>query len=270
MNYPPISLSPRRTTRNARGFTLVEMMTAITVLSLMLVMLGQILQMASQAWTNGLRNVNNFTKARAMLDMFTRDLQSGVFRSDLAAFPGSGTAFYTERPGILTSGGSERQVSLVQYDYGTDTSTPVSLTTLRRGDQAIGWNDAATTIPFGQTDFTGTTVTPRDTAPGVLDYKVLFIYADGTSSATYTASATNPLRAVGFTLLVVDDKTLNLLSTTQIQTLRTQFDAAVTGTRSVKADWEKNLATSMVWSSYPKSLGLGLKIFERYVPVTGF
>lgn len=243
----------------------------------MIVMLGQILQMVSTAWTNGEKNVNNFTKARAMLEMFSRDIQSGVFRSDLAAFPLTGTvttaSFYTQLPGVPSTSDPERHVSLVQYVYNPDQSTNVNMTTLQRGDMAISWDSAPTVLPFGDTtDFNGDTVTPRNTAPGVVDYKLLFVYANGSVSTTYTPSTTNPLRAVGLTLLVVDDQTLKLLTISQITALRATFDssAVTTGTRSVKADWENYLATSMSWSSYPKSLGIGMKVFERYVPVSGF
>jgi prepilin-type N-terminal cleavage/methylation domain-containing protein len=280
MKYPltfPSIPSSKGFRRRRKGFTLIEMMTALTVLSLMMVMLGQILQMVGMAWTNGEKNVNNFTKARAMLDMFSKDIQSGVFRNDLAAFPLAGAttsaSFYTQRPGVPSTNDPERYVSLVQYDYNPDQSTSINMTTLQRGDMAISWDASPTVLPFGNTtDFNGDTVTPRNTAPGVVDYKLLFVYANGTVSTTYTYSTTNPLRAVGLTLLVVDDQTLKLLTTSEVTALRTAFDlpAVTTGTRSVKADWENYLATGMSWSSYPKSLGVGLKVFERYVPVTGF
>jgi len=90
--------------RTRAGFTLVEMMTAIGVFTLIIVMLGQVLTTVNQAWVDGQRRVNNFTKARAMLDMFAHDIQAGVFRSDLAAFPGTDIAFYTKRPGALAPG----------------------------------------------------------------------------------------------------------------------------------------------------------------------
>jgi hypothetical protein len=252
-------------------------MTAIAVLSLMMLMLGQILQLVGQAWTTGEKKVNNFTKARAMLDMFSRDIQAGVFRSDLAAFPlSNGTtsaSFYTQRPGVPATSDPERYVSLVQYGYNTGQTTTSSMTTLQRGDMAIAWDAAPGVLPFGDTvDFNGDTVTPRNTAPGVIDYKLLFVYANGSVSTTYTYNTSNPLRAVGLTLLVMDDQTLKLLTPTQITGLRTIFDSSTvtTGTRSVRADWENYLATGMSWSAYPKSMGVGLKVFERYVPVSGF
>ncbi|HSI84088.1 MAG: type II secretion system protein J [Candidatus Methylacidiphilales bacterium] len=249
------------------GFTLAEMLVAMAVLAVIMVMLGQISQTVSQAWLDGQRKVNNFTKARAMLDMFARDVQGAVFRPDLAVFPGSDTIFYTRRPGVpSTSGGVVRNVSLVRYSYNTDQSTTTTISTLQRGDMAIPWNATASTIPFGNTtDFGTNTPTSRDTAPGVINYKVLFIYADGTNSLTYTASTTNPVRAIGLTLAVVDDQSLKFLSLAQVLALRTALDANCSGTTSVKADWEKYLASGLPWNSYPKRLGVGFKIFERYV-----
>jgi prepilin-type N-terminal cleavage/methylation domain-containing protein len=269
MNFLPTSRSAKDP-GGKFGFTLVEMITAIAVLSLMMVMMGQILAMASHAWLDGERNVNNFTKARAMLDMFASDVESGVFRTDLAAFQGTSIEFYTQRQGVAPSAGAVRSVSLVQYAYKTDQSTPVNMSTLQRGDMSIFWTASANSITFGDTtDFESNTPTFRDMVPGVIDYKPLFVYSDGTLSPTYTVITTNPLHAVGLTLAVVDDRTLGQLTTTQIQALRTAFDGAATGTRSVKADWEDYERTSLTWSAYPKSLGAGLKVFEIYVNLTG-
>ncbi len=276
MNFLPTY----RTTRKS-AFTLVEMLTAIAVLSIMMALLGEILAMASRAWMEGQSNVNNFTKARAMLDTFATDIQSGLFRSDLCAFPADAsgntlTEFYTKRQGIVPAGGNGRDISLVQYLYGSDTTTTSGLTTLQRGDLYFDWTGSAGAIPFGNTtNFGNNAPTARDMAPGVVDYKVLFVYADGTVSRLYTVSSTNPLRAVGLTLAVVDDRTLKQLSAQQVQSLRSSLDgdvtdSAVTSNRSVKALWESYENSALNWSAYPKNLGEGLKIFELYVTVTGF
>lgn len=245
--------------RRTAAFTLVELLVAMTVLALIMVLFLQILGAVSDMWVNGQRRVENFTKARAMLDLFARDVQGGVFRSDLAAFPDSSIAFYTKRPGVPAGAGKLREVSLVQYSLSTNNI-------LQRGDYAIRWSDPASSIPFGNTtNFSGNLPTPRDTAPGVMGFSVMFLYADGTRSTNYTASASNPLRALGFALAVVDNQTLRKMSADKIQTLRAGFVGATSSGGSAKAAWEEYLKSSLDWSDYPKSLGQGLKIFERYV-----
>lgn len=245
------------------------MMVAIAVLALMLVLFSQIFSSVGRVWTDGQKKANNFAKARAMLDIFSRDIQAGVFRPDLAAFPGGALSFYTKIPGVVSNGTDVRRVSLVKYDYSPDQSSGASMSTLQRGDMAIPWDAAADAMPFGNTtDFGSQTPSPRDTAPGVVAYKALFIYADGMVSSNYAANnSTNPLRALALTLAVVDDRTLAQLSQSQVQTLRAGLDDTTQGAVGIKAAWEKylNNGNGLDWSSYPKGLANNLKIFERHV-----
>lgn len=249
-------LSPAGQRRPRPGaFTLVELLVAITVLALISVVLAQMLSATSQTWISGQARANNFTKGRAMLDLLARDLQGGVYRSDLPAFPGGEVGFYTERPGY-SSNSSTRNLSWVEYDLGTNSGA-----VLQRADLAETW------LPTSPPSFGTTTApsgaTPRDTAPGVVGFKVQFIYPDGSISTNYVATNRPKVAAVG--IAVVDDKTLERLSSAKVDALRNGFATNATGTNSIKADWENYLKTDLAWSAYPSTLASGLKIFERYV-----
>ncbi len=244
------------------GFTLVEVLVAVTVMSIMLALMATALLTMSTTWQDAQKRVNNFTKARAMLDIMDHDIQFGLFRSDLPAFPNGNAMpvqFYTMRPGISTTQ-PVRSFSAVSY------SIPAGSSVLQRSDLSFQWADG---IAFGTATTFPTTLTPRDTAPGMIDFKVLFMQKDGTLSATYSTSTTNPTKAIGFTLAVVDDQTLVFLTAAnKVTTLQTALESAysATPTRDVKANWEDYLnGATMNWTSYPKSLGVGFKIFERYV-----
>ncbi|GAT31836.1 Verru_Chthon cassette protein C [Terrimicrobium sacchariphilum] len=245
----------RKSARHA--FTLVELLVAITVLALISVVLAQMLSATSQTWITGQARVNNFTKGRAMMDLLTRDLQGGLYRTDLPAFPAGTVGFYTERPGF-SSNATTRNLSWVQYDLGASTNT-----VLQRADLAASWSSSAPPA-FGDT-VAPAGATPRDTAPGIVGFKVQFIYPDGSISTNYVATNRPRVAAVG--LAVVDDKTLELLSANpaKISALRNGFNTNATGTNSIKADWEKYLKNDLNWDAYPKTLTSGLKIFERYV-----
>ncbi|HEY8965439.1 MAG TPA: prepilin-type N-terminal cleavage/methylation domain-containing protein [Candidatus Methylacidiphilales bacterium] len=278
MTSSPTSPCPRaghvpwkdRIAPGRRGFTLVEVVTAVAVLALLLTLLGQLVGTMSRTWIDGQRRVNNFTKSRAMLDLFVFDIQSGVFRSDLAAFPASSPTFYTMRSGVAQAS-SPRGLCLVQYSYDAGATSRAAMTTIRRGDMAVLWDSPATRISFGNSttlpQIPG--ITPRDAAQGVVAFKLLFIRADGTFSDTYAPpSDANPSRAVGMTLAVVDDTALGQLVPGQIAALRARLDGAATGKRSVLADWEASLNGSRFeWNAFPKSLAQGLQIFERYAPL---
>lgn len=242
----------------SRAFTLIEMLVAMAVLALITVVLAQMLSATSQTWLTGQAKANNFTKGRSMLDLLARDLQRGLYRNDLPAFPGGQVAFYTERPGFSGTTNAVRNLSWVHYNLGATTNT-----ILQRADLAVPWN-AANAVAFG-TGNTPTGAVPRDTAPGVVGFQIQFLYADGSMSTNY--NTTNRPRALAIGLAVVDDKTLERLQTDpfKIASLRNGFASHATGTNSVKADWEEYLKTDLDWNTYPKSLASGLKVFERYV-----
>lgn len=249
------------------AFSLIELMVAVAVLSLMVVLLGQMIQSSSQGWLDGKARTSSFAKARSLLDLLHRDLQGGVFRGDLAGFAGTnaGTfltnvAFYTRRSGVPVNGADPlRSVSLVQY-----TLHPSGM--LRRGDVPVTWNDAATAISFGRTNslpqLAG--ITDRDTVPGVLGFRILFVQANGMLTDAYDPASRPKGASIGVAL--VDDNTVKKLTSAQVAELQTAFATRVSGTNSLKADWEEFLKSGGVaWSEYPRDLGRGLKIFERYV-----
>jgi prepilin-type N-terminal cleavage/methylation domain-containing protein len=274
---------PSAKSRHADAFTLVELLVAIAVLGVLVLILAQVFGTMNNVWLYGQGKVNNFTKGRAMLNLLENDLYAAVFRPDLAAFPGGAFKFYTERPGVPVESGNLRNISLVQYAVTTGTTNGLPTSTLERSDMPVSWTDAATYLAFGNTGgFVSTasgattgTLTPRDTAPGVVAFQVIFVQADGSFSTTtftpsHSASGTanlNPTRGIGVTLAVINDQAMKLLSTTQVTGLQTGFAGAVTGNRSVKADWEHYLNNTITWNTYPKNLGTGVGIFECYVSI---
>lgn len=274
---------PSAKSRHAHGFTLVELLVAITVLGVMVLLLARIFGTMNSVWLYGQGKVNNFTKGRAMLNLLENDLYAAVFRPDLAAFPGGTFKFYTARPGVPVESGILRNISLVQYALTTGTTNGLPTSTLERSDMPVSWTDASTYLAFGNTAgfvsmASGATtgpLTPRDTAPGVVAFQAVFVQSNGSfSTTTFTpdlsASGTtnpNPTRGIGVTLAVIDDQAMKLLSATQVTALQNGFTGAVTGTRSVKADWEHYLNNTITWNSYPKRLGTGIGIFECYVSI---
>jgi hypothetical protein len=260
----------------------VEILVAIAVLVIMISILAQIFGTISRVWIFGQGKVNNFTKARAMLNILETDFNAAVFRSDLPAFPGGTVEFYTARAGVPgAQTGSLRNISLISYALQTG-ATPENLptVTLERTDMPVSWTDPATQIGFGDTAAFppaggAESFTPRDTAPGVVAFQALFVQANGSlSSTTFTpkfsasgSSNPNPTCAIGITLAVIDDQAMQHLNALQVTSLEKGFAGAVTGNESVKADWENYLNTGLAWNSYPKSLADGVGIYECYITV---
>ncbi len=251
--------SPICRSANTPGFSLIELLVAVAVLALMTLMLGQLFSTVNTTWLGGQARVDNFSKSRVLLDLLSEDLRKGVYRSDLCSFPNSDIALYTQRAGFSKGATNLRDVSLVTYGLQPDS-------TLQRADYAVTFANTAG-ITFGNTNALPETANAvaRDTVSGVLGFRVLFLGTNGSLTPTY--NTTNGLRGFAVGLAVVDQKTLEKLTSTQITTLQNDFLNKASGTNSIRADWQRYLDSQIAWSSYPRDLARGIKIFERYVPL---
>lgn len=184
-----------------RGFTLVEMLVAVSILSFMLLMMAQMTGLAEQAWRLEQNRIDNFSKARSMLDMVTDDLQRGVFRGDLPAFgtgapsasptstasglyyfPSSSTsftnAFYTRLPGVPATPNTQvRDLSLVSYTL-LPTNAP-DMIVLQRSDLAVPWTSSKNVSFQGNMSTLLQNSTSREVAPGVVGFRFAFRQANG-------------------------------------------------------------------------------------------
>ena len=58
------------------GFTLLELMTALAITSMLVVMLFAAFNQASKAWTTAENRVETFTQARAALDFMAKEFNT--------------------------------------------------------------------------------------------------------------------------------------------------------------------------------------------------
>ena len=272
------------------GFTLIELLVAIAVMALILQVMFSMIKLAGSAWSQGHSRIDNFTRARAMLDLIAGDVERGVFRTDLPAFctgnalvTGSGVtslqstgtnsivAFFTCRPGV---GNNERDLSLVSYSLVTSSNAA-----LNRSYLSIPWTPPggstgnwSSMLPF-QADLapviSGSSVTPMNTAQGVVGFELLFRRSDGSLTNSYTGyQPANPVVGVVIGLAVIDSQTLLLLNQqSKLATLKSALasTAVLTGTNSAKAEWDAALNAGTFFQGYPSAVKTGLKTFERDV-----
>jgi len=273
------------------GFTLVEMLVSISIVSFMLVVLAQVTGLTEKAWRLEQNRIDNFTKARSMLDLINDDLQRAVIRSDLPVF-GTGaptananglnyftgtsftTAFYTRIPGVPSTATTQvRDLSLVSYTLLT--TNTVDKVVLQRSDLAVPWTSSAN-IPF-QGDMNTLLQNPSSfdvlaVAPGVVGFRLAFRLANGTmiDQSGYTGyNSANPVVAVDVGIAVIGKESLTQLSSAQITTIKNSF-ASATISNGVKASWDLTVLPNFYTSSYPKDFGGGIKTFERWVACTPF
>jgi hypothetical protein len=275
--YPgKISLNgPSRRERHHRAFTLVELLGALAVTTLMLAMFSQITGSASAIWSQVKGGVDNFSQARSILDGLQVDLSKAVIRSDLAAFPGNGgtpqLAFYTERAG-LDAPSTDRQLQLVSYALQPSTASTTMV--LQRSVQQIAWTDSSS-ISFGNSStlpgLGGASMDSEEAAQGVLALALDFVAGDGSLSTSFTFGN---CQATTVSLAVIADQTNSHLTAAQRSALETKFQsvaATASSTASVESLWQGVLNDASFWQGYPKGAAGDVRIFSRtyWLPVEG-
>lgn len=270
------------TDRSRQSFTLVELLTAITILVFVTLMLAQMTAMVEHGWSVGQQRVDNFGKGRAMLNLLAQDIQQSVIRPDAPFWPNTNDtsiAFFTLRPGIDSSESASavRNLSLISYSIS-------SACVLQRGDAPVLWSGTSPSLftnnPNSPGMFNPSLIThTNNAAPGVIACKLLFIEDGGTrlfynrNFSTNSIGGTNSVTAVGVTMAVVDSQTYSLISgmggtaMSRLQALGATLSSLASATNSVKVQWDNYLNQGIDWSQYPKPLATGIKVFEQYVPL---
>ena len=293
MNVFRPALHPR-----SRGFTLVELLVAMAVLSIMGLALAQVLSLSLQTWQEGRIRANCYTKARVVLDAVTADIQRGVFRPDLKNFPSSSATpptftFYTRAAGMSTGGVAARPVSLVTYQLSSNLQGY-----LLRSENTINWGNGSNLNFLQQLTPVAAAGAPSAGPPndllstGVVDFEMIFLLADGTTvlAKDYQSPTTSPVVMIGVAVAVIDDGVMTQLRPGAFGTLQksilegtlpstpmtttttagvTTYSSSATF-RSIKEVWDQNLTTLYANNGYPKSLAVGFKTFEQFVPCTPF
>jgi prepilin-type N-terminal cleavage/methylation domain len=215
--------------QESRGFTLVELMVSITILTMIVIMFSQSLGSVSSIWGRAQEKMDNYAKARTLLNRLQVDFQSLVPREDLPNFGAQGNGesvlgFYTLQRGFSSnSGGNSRPLSYVEYLPGNDEK---GLSVLNRLNRPFDYAASPDFLPAPTPD-PGATPTPPSPTPidsggldhvtalrGLLAFSYGFLHPDGQySSNFYENSSGQPSRAVAVTvgMVVVDNRTEELL-----------------------------------------------------------
>ncbi|MDD5350115.1 MAG: prepilin-type N-terminal cleavage/methylation domain-containing protein [Chthoniobacteraceae bacterium] len=283
------------------GFTMVEMLVAVSVMSFMLLMMVKLTWQTQQICHLARNRIDNFTKARSMLDLLTGDLQRAVFRGDLPSFgtggpavtpavTGSGlyyftatsfaNAFYTRMPGANNTATPVRDVSLVSYVLNTSNQGEDKIV-LQRSDLDVPWTSSQNIAFQGDITPLLSNATAREVAPGVVGFRLVFRRADGSvvDQSLYTGyDPANPVVAVNVGLAVISRQSLALLSSDQIAQIQNAFanvaigkqPGGTNGPNGIKAAWDQQILTPTFYASYPRVIGDDLKTFERWVACPAF
>lgn len=280
--------------RQRFGFTLVELLVAITILSIMLFSLAQAMGLVSQLWISGAGALDNFGKARDIMTVMDRDIQQMVLRPDTAAFVDQNgnpaCAFYTN---AQSSGTDTRAVSLIQYQlnptgqtgaigrltYGMNFQTlPATITPI-----------VSTPAPTALTQLVPGNLTTETLATGIIQFQYQFVDGNGTIQTPpytpYGGSGTTPFtydfvnlrdlanpRAVIVSVVVLSNTAYQLAINNPVIMTKLQTDfpgtpPAANTTYSEVWNAKLNPATGTFDSTLPVPVRAGLRVFQRYIPL---
>lgn len=79
-------------TQTRRGFTIVELMVSITILSLLVVMLAGVFGQVSRAWTSGEAGIERRRNVRALADFIGAELRGAMIPLEGASYDAAGNA----------------------------------------------------------------------------------------------------------------------------------------------------------------------------------
>ncbi len=244
-----------------KAFTLVELLVAMAVLTLIMMLFTQVLNSVSGAYTRGRNDAESYSTGRALLDAVGRDLQCAFIREDLVSFPEAGNsrrlAFYTAQAGIADDPVAIRDLSFVEYYQSQEADSAA----LIRADADIEWSSVEK-VAFGST--APPLLTPRTLSNGILAFDYRFVTSDGV--AARKPGKPSSVIAVRISLAVADPKTMQVIRRINaLSSMKTALKTAVEEETllSARSAWEAWINTA----SYPGGVLGGIRFFERVVPL---
>jgi prepilin-type N-terminal cleavage/methylation domain-containing protein len=133
--------------RRQGAFSLIELLTAITILTLLMLIFSQMITMVSQGTSQSFKRADAYGQARMILDRFGTDWDARIRRTDLVPSFSKGTGgangssavvFYSQVDGF--GSGTLRHISEIGYYVSGSSSTGYSL---QRWANGTVWNNTA-------------------------------------------------------------------------------------------------------------------------------
>ncbi len=247
------------------GFSLLELLVAMAVLSLILVLLFNAVTAVTNTWRRGMARIDNFSKARAVLGLLDRDVQSMVLRKDLAAFVDEAgkpaCAFYS----LMNGSEGDRRLSFIKY------SVPTNGTQLLRADYGMDYGNRTLSLNNTNSLPDAALASPQDLVDGILRFEWQFLGPDGDFQSAFERSGTNASansKTLVVSLLVLDDNTLGTLQRTGTRdTLLTELAGTPASGQTYAQYWNERIRSAGFGSSLPAPVRAGIRTFHRHIQI---
>ncbi|GAT32190.1 Verru_Chthon cassette protein C [Terrimicrobium sacchariphilum] len=268
----------RRSRSRVGAFTLVELLVAMAVISVMAVLFLQMISWTSKSWAEGRQLADNLGKSRAAFDIITRDVQAGILRPDLGGFVSVDSSVPKNFCLYVARGGrGDRSISIVRYRIGANATLlrqtlPIDWDGSNSGNMAFG----TTTIPSASDlDSKGSST---ELVTGVVAFGIYFLNSGPKGDSpvienSYTNSAQSSSRALGICMIVLDERTEKLLAS------QGRLDAFLSSSawnepgslsRGLRAHWQAAIDSFLSGpegANLPQNVRTGIRVFETVVPL---
>ncbi len=284
------------------GFTLLELLAATAILSILVVMLSSLMSNAASVTTLSNKHMEADAQARAVLDRMSIDFSRMVKRQDVDYYlktpttpqPGQDQmAFYSEVPGYYPSG-SQSPLSLVGYRINSAAGGS-SRSKFQRLGYGLLWNSALATntpivflpLKIAETWPVATSLEPDDKyelmGPQVFRFEYYYILRgqllpSGTvlpSTLSVTPwdtripnhTSVDGLRdvgAIGVAIAVIDPKSKELVSNRQLETLASAMKDFSSGMKrgDLEAQWQMAILDPV--HKIPQASASALRVYGRH------
>lgn len=268
-----------------QAFTLVEMLVAVSILSVIVLLVTRLLNSAALVTTSGNKRMDADAHARPLLDRMSVDFAQMPRRSDIdyhfknASNPQSGDdqlAFFSFVPGYYPSAGSRSVASLVAYRVTANHQ-------MERMGKGLLWNGVSSAnaplvfspLTISELWPSATNAAPDDDyeliGPQVFRFEYYYVLKNGTSSnmpwdtsaGHTTIGGLQDLVALVALVATVDPKSRVLLSDGQLSTLRGRLVDSAEGANpgELAAGWRSALDAV---TDMPRAAISSVRIYERY------
>jgi len=263
-----------------QAFTLVELLVALAVLSILVVVLAQVVSLTSQAIDINTRKLDAAGQARLFFDRLGADLAALPIRADLGVTftknPGNDTLqFYTAANGYGATTPPVRQISYVSYSIGAPPAPSTGPNCLIREADGMDWTAIGSVsflpVPYpGAASFPNTTSANCDVlANGIFRMEFCYLVNTGSRAGQFvnTPKSGEQFSAIVVAVAALDRKSLNILTNAQVTQLAGDFADAQDGSDPL-SDWTAAMAVNGFGAGIPRRVIQDIRLFERtfYVP----
>lgn len=187
------------------AFTLLELLVAMAVLSILLVVLLNVVQSAATLWRNSENRMDTYREARAALQIMASDLANFLPSTNLAHFhtnisSTNQLAFLAMLPQASQGAGDLGDVCAIGYFVGYGSKSPIGADSAQArnlyrfflGSNATFSNISSGSTPFPATDFAPSGNNREILARNVLNFSVKGLATNATGLTNWIQTTADP------------------------------------------------------------------------------